>query len=438
MKKTISKSLIRFVSLLILVAVLPLSGIINVSAAVTVSDLNLVAVPADRPEVERKFRVDNFNNAVDVQFNWSIYGTTTKSTEPLTATAKTSTYFTVPGQLGKSVTVIITWYNEAGTLKSKTKASNNTKAKYNLVTQATNGTITPASASFEFGTSVVLTATPNDGYQFVRFDSDTTISDNAVVIQKNTTVTALFELIPVPTATPLPTATPVPVPKKDFVRLNFDCAYLYGYEMGGVGAEDTIKREEASALLYRLLKQNDKLDGFSKPNRATFSDVATNRWSFSAVEYMASIDVFDKASGKVRPGAEITRGEASKIIAYSMGMQPDDSKTNSFTDLTTDNKYYSPIKALVDAGILKGYTDNTIKPNGLLTRAEYVTMINRLIGRDSNYAVDSEANPYLDMPNSHWAYKEIMRASFGFSDDGTGKLKIDPAKKLKRSEIDYN
>ena len=43
-----------------------------------------------------------------------------------------------------------------------------------------------------------------------------------------------------------------------------------------------------------------------------------------------------------------------------------------------------------------------------------------------------------DMSNSHWAYEEIMRASFGFSDDGTGKLKIDPAKKLKRSEIDYN
>ncbi len=251
---------------------------------------------------------------------------------------------------------------------------------------------------------------------------------------------------PIPASTPMPTtsptidstSTPMPAYTNNSAHINFDYAYLYGYETGSVGAEDPIKREEASALLYRLLKQNKKLGYFVKPSQPTFSDVLTNRWSFSAVEYMTSINVFDKTIQKVNPTAEITRGEASNIIACSMKMQPDDSKTNSFTDLKTENTYYSSIRALVDAGILKGYSDNTIRPSRLLTRAEYVTMINRLIERDSSYDVDNQANLYPDLSKSHWAYKEITRASLGFSDDGTGKYKVDSAKKLKRSEIDYN
>ena len=243
---------------------------------------------------------------------------------------------------------------------------------------------------------------------------------------------------PTPTPTIEPTSTQAPASINTQAHISFDYAYLYGYETGNVGAEDPIKREEASALLYRLLKQNNKLGGFIKPSQPTFLDVLTTRWSFSAIEYMSSINVFDATLQKVNPTAEITRGEASNIIAYAMKIQSDDSKTNSFTDLKTENTYYSSIKALVDAGILKGYSDNTIRPSRLLTRAEYVTMINRLIGRDSSYDIDNQANLYPDISKLHWAYTEIMRASLGFSVDGTGAHKVDSAKKLKRSEIDYN
>jgi hypothetical protein len=228
------------------------------------------------------------------------------------------------------------------------------------------------------------------------------------------------------------------VPVKDRVVLDFSYAYLYGYEYGAVGATDTVKREEAAALIYRLLKQNEKLGGYTKPAQATFADVETNRWSFGAIEYMASIDVFDVKNARVKPGTEITRGEASKIIAYSMGLQPNDGKDISFTDLPQDNTYYNCIKALVDAGILIGYEGNLIKPEGVLTRAEYVTMINRLIGRDNSYDIEGVAALYPDIEASNWAYNDIMRASLGFSDDGTGKFVVDPAKKLKRSQIDYN
>ena len=121
-----------------------------------------------------------------------------------------------------------------------------------------------------------------------------------------------------------------------------------------------------------------------------------------------------------------------------MGLQPNTNKVMEFSDISENHKYYNSVKALVDIGLLKGYSDGTIKPDGLLTRAEYVTMINRLIGRDNSYDVDTQANLYPDIEASNWAYKDIMRASLGFSDDGNGKFVVDPAKKLKRSEIDYN
>jgi len=241
---------------------------------------------------------------------------------------------------------------------------------------------------------------------------------------------------PTPTPTPTPTATATPAPAKR-VYINYSYAYLYGYEQGLAGLEDSVKREEAAALLYRLLKQDGQTGRFSPPSSSSYGDLEKGRWSFNAIEYMKFIGAFAKTDN-IKPTAPITRGEASKLIAFAMGLQPDDSNTISFTDLTESNKYYSYVKALCDVGLLKGYSDNTIRPDEQLTRAEYVVMINRLIGRDNSYDINDITNPYPDLSNSHWAYDDAMRASFGFTENDTGKYINDPAKKLKRNQIDYN
>ena len=234
---------------------------------------------------------------------------------------------------------------------------------------------------------------------------------------------------------------PTPIPEGDRVLMGFPYAYMYGYEHGDVGADDYIKREEASTLIYRLIKQNNKLNGFVRPSTATFTDVPTSSWAFSAIEFMTYIGVFDNTKNDVAPLHEMTRGEVAKIITFSLRIRPDDSKDISFDDLPENNRHYECIKALVDEGVLIGYHDNTIRPDDKITRAEFITIFNRIIGRDDDrYDISGQERIYPDLDESHWAYGDIMRASFGFSDqlNEEGKYEVDPSRKPSRYEIDYN
>ncbi|MCK9479115.1 MAG: S-layer homology domain-containing protein [Firmicutes bacterium] len=219
----------------------------------------------------------------------------------------------------------------------------------------------------------------------------------------------------------------------------FQYAYFYGYGHGDAGADDFIKREEASALLYRILKQQGQIEGFVATDN-TYSDVTAAIWSFQAVEYMRQLGVFE-ASDFFHPTREISRQEVAKMIALSLGFGTDDENAVSFDDLTVDNPFYVYVKAMIDNGVYKGYPDGTVRPEDSMSRGEFVTTINRLIGRnDKEFNIEDVENIFPDLSSGHWAYDDIMLATNGFSDavGEAGKYGIDPSKKLDRSAIDYN
>ncbi|MFA7636505.1 MAG: S-layer homology domain-containing protein [Monoglobales bacterium] len=220
----------------------------------------------------------------------------------------------------------------------------------------------------------------------------------------------------------------------------FPYAYFYGYSTGEAGPDDIIKREEASALLYRILKQQNQTDNF-KATTATYADINDSHWAFQAVEYMHSIGVFETAENFF-PTRSISRAEIAKMIALALGFGTDDSKKVSFTDLTTDNPYFVYVKAMADNNIFVGNGDSTVNPNGMMTRAEFVTTINRLIKRDiKNFDISNSTVQFPDVTPSHWAHNALMLATNGFSDDvddETGKYSIDTSKRPPRETIDFN
>lgn len=298
------------------------------------------------------------------------------------------------------------------------------------------GNVSPNNSEFNYGDIVTLNVTTNDGYEFVEFTSPTSgvlpDSNKNIKITKDTNLTAVFKKV----EKPVEITTINDIPKGNRIYINFPYAYLYGYEQGNVGGEDDVKREEASALLYRLLKQDNQIGGFVA-GLSTFTDVSDTRWSKNALMYMKHIGVYVR--DYVNPHHAITRGEVAKIITFALRIQPDNSKTISFTDLSGDNPYYWYIKALSDIGIMKGF-DGKVNPDANITRAEYVTILNRIIGRDNEYYVDDLKVIYPDLNDkSYWAYDDLMRASFGFTDNKIdGYYKVDPSRKPSREKVDYN
>lgn len=228
------------------------------------------------------------------------------------------------------------------------------------------------------------------------------------------------------------------------IKLTSDYAYLFGYTDTVCGANNAITREELSALVNRVLLQNDARDGFVKPNRETFDDVAKDWWSHSAIEYMAEIGVYNSNVESAMPWQAASRWEVAKVVAVSLGLEPSDDASNfNFTDKDEYfcQKYYRYIKAMVDYGYYTGHGDGTIRANDSMTRAEFVTMFNRILGRTENngYTLENlqEAveNPNVfidDLDDTHWAYLDLLNAAYSFTDG-----KVDLSKTIDRTSLDY-
>ena len=168
-----------------------------------------------------------------------------------------------------------------------------------------------------------------------------------------------------------------------------------------------------------------------------FTDLAANRWSYASIEYLVSVGAIPKDTAVVNPTEPVTRGEMAKIIAIANNMT-DNRSLRKFHDLPESHKYYDYLNMVVNYGLLRGDPNGGINPDGPITRPEYVTMINRFIGRDDRYNVDGLPSLYKDLLPTHWAFKELQRASFGFTEtvDVNGFFQVDPAKKISKADLD--
>ena len=93
----------------------------------------------------------------------------------------------------------------------------------------------------------------------------------------------------------------------------------------------------------------------------------------------------------------------------------------SFSDLEGHwGKSY--IDVLVNDGTINGYDDGTFRPDGTVTRAEFVKMIGK--GSEKTDVV------YTDVPADHWGYDYIMYSGLDVS--GTQFM---PDKAITRGEV---
>jgi len=273
-----------------------------------------------------------------------------------------------------------------------------------------------------------------EGYG-TRFDGDN-VSDGIVILLSGDvkTVIVINDDIPVVPQEP-ETPKTVPIATID-PPIDFSYGYINGYDTGAVGINDPLTREQASASLYRILKQAGRTGGYARPPVSDFADLLTTRWSFVPVEYMLSIGAIPPGE-KVNPEEPVTRGEMAKIVALSNNLGHPESIV-TFPDLPDSHPYYSYINMLVNYGLLHGYPDGTVHPNDYITRSEYVTMVNRMINRDERYNVEGLPSLYTDLQPGFWAFKELQRASFGFYEqaDSQGFFQVDPSIGISKAALD--
>ena len=186
-------------------------------------------------------------------------------------------------------------------------------------------------------------------------------------------------------------------------------AYIQGYADGSVRPNANITRAQVATIFFRLLDEDVRDDYLTTYN--TFPDVNEDYWANTAISTMASLGVINgRNSGLFDPDAYITRAEFAAICARF-----DDSGVDGITTFTDTVGHWAEdeISRAAALGWIQGYADGTFRPNQYITRAQAVTMINRVLCRLPETEDDllTGMNTWTDCHVTDWFYLAIQEAT---------------------------
>lgn len=201
--------------------------------------------------------------------------------------------------------------------------------------------------------------------------------------------------------------TPTKVP--DLLNGSNHFAYVVGYKDGNVRPQGNITRAETAAIFFRLLKEEVRSENLSKHN--DFADVTEDSWYNTAVSTMAGMNILKgrTATGFV-PQAPITRAEFAAICArFDSGKAEEN---NSFTDIS-GHWAEKEIERAATLGWVSGYTDGSFHPDAPITRAEAMTLINRVLCRMPETKADllDSMTKWPDNQPGAWYYLAVQEAT---------------------------
>lgn len=185
-------------------------------------------------------------------------------------------------------------------------------------------------------------------------------------------------------------------------------AYIQGYPDQTFRPNNSITRAEMASLLYRLQA--------SAPNATTsgtgsYSDVSSTFWAHQAIASMQSTGLMKGlTNGKFAPAQPITRAEMAAIVSRWQGLTGTGS---SFANDINDHWAVNDIKRVTTAGLMQGVSPSSFQPDQPLTRAQAVTILNKILEKSANLTAGTKA--WKDVPSSHWAYADIMEASNSYT-----------------------
>ena len=273
--------------------------------------------------------------------------------------------------------------------------SGSTTDRYTLHYESNGGTQYPDERYTE-GTTVELTKEPTrDGFVFTGWyaDEDLTKAVDRVVMNSDKAVYAGWRYAGVPGQ----------LNGADHV------AYIVGYGDGTVTPTGKITRAEVATIFFRLLQDDVREKYLTSEN--DFTDVGQDDWYCTAVSTLSAMGILEGRTVKTfAPNAPITRAEFAAIAVRfdDSGLDP----AGSFTDIA-GHWAKDEIRQAAALGWITGYADGSFRPNQSITRAEAVTMLNRVLQRLPETEKDllSGMRTFRDCQSGDWYYLAIQEAT---------------------------
>lgn len=199
---------------------------------------------------------------------------------------------------------------------------------------------------------------------------------------------------------------------------------LKGYEDGTFKPSEKVTRGELAAILVRVF-------GLLDTTSATkYTDVDQNKWYAFDIAKVSSAGIMnDYEDGTFRPTEEATREEAAYAIAKAYKVAAKDTNLTFKDQVDISDWAEEEIVSLVAGGYLNGNPDGTFKPQASLTRAEAVTMVDKITADLVNvagiYSQDIEGHLVINTANVELKDMVVTGNLYLAEGIGEGDVKID-------------
>lgn len=200
--------------------------------------------------------------------------------------------------------------------------------------------------------------------------------------------------------------------EEPMLNINDHYQYMVGYKDATFRPNNNMTREEVAVMFSRLMVRRPIKGHIYNHN---FKDLSNTRWSATAISYMNELGLIKGyPDGTFKPEKSITRAEFAAMATrfanlFGGGLQ-------CFVDVPYTHWANDVIAKAASAGWVSGYPDGTFKPENKITRAEVVSITNRMLTRraDKDFITKHRSAIlwFTDTP-THWAFYDIVEACNG-------------------------
>jgi uncharacterized repeat protein (TIGR02543 family) len=268
---------------------------------------------------------------------------------------------------------------------------------YYTLSYETNGGTEYQDEKYAAGTQVSITKTPvREGYRFTGWYADEALTERITDVTMNSSKTVYAGWV----------AATVP----DQLNGDNHFAYVIGDTEGTVRPEDSITRAEIATIFFRLLKDEIRDGNLTTEN--PYTDVSESDWYCKAVSTLTALGIITgRTDTEFAPDEPITRAELATVCArFDTGIT---SGNSSFSDIE-GHWAQADIEKAAALGWLQGYEDGTFRPDNDITRAEAMTMINRVLCRIPEHTEDLLENMTVwpdNLDTTQWYYLAVQEAT---------------------------
>ena len=187
-------------------------------------------------------------------------------------------------------------------------------------------------------------------------------------------------------------------------------AYIIGYGNNDVRPQNNITRAEVATIFFRLLTDETREANMTKSNG--YNDVKDGDWFCCAVSTLSKMGIIKGyEDGSFKPNDPISRAEFAAIAAR---FDPDGDKTPATFFDVTSHWAKDEISIAANHGWIKGYEDGSFKPDQKITRAETMTLVNRVLNRlpETKDDLHKDMKTWVDnMDETAWYYLAVQEAT---------------------------